>query len=185
SVILLWVWGGPAMIDMGDNKPEGPEGIRGEFKSIDTAVSGIQIAETFPKVAQVTDKLTIVRSLYHTIPSHGPAAVFMTTGNKPTAALQYPSLGSIAAKLLKAEVGVPPYVTFGDLRGGAVGLAGYLGTGYNPFVIEGNGAAPPGGKDNPNARGQGFSVRGLTLRGSFTLEELDKRDALLRKFDSG
>src|SRR5262245_50093617 len=109
----------------------------------------------------------------------------MTTGNKPTAALQYPSLGSIAAKLLKAVVGVPPYVTFGDMRGGSVGLAGYLGTGYNPFVIEGNGAAPPGGKENPNARGQGFSVRGLTLRGSFSLDELEKRDALLRKFDSG
>jgi hypothetical protein len=176
GVILLWLAGGPATIDMWDNKPEAPEGIRGEFKSIDTAASGIQIAETFPKVAQVADRLTIVRSLYHTIPSHGPAAVFMTTGNKPTAALQYPSLGSVAAKLLKTEVGVPPYVTFGDLRGGAVGTAGYLGTGYNPFVIEGGGA---------NGKGAGFSVRGLTLRGNFTLDELDKRDALLRKFDSG
>src|SRR5262249_13195219 len=136
GVILLWLAGGPATIDMWDNKPEAPEGIRGEFKSIDTAAPGIQIAETFPKVAQVTDRLTIVRSLYHTIPSHGPAAVFMTTGNKPTAALQYPAMGSIAAKLLKTEPGVPPYVTFGDLRGGAAGLAGYLGTGYNPFVIE-------------------------------------------------
>ncbi len=183
SVILLWLAGGPATIDMWDNKPDAPEGIRGEFKSIDTNVTGIQIAETFPKVAQVTDKLTIVRSLYHTIPSHGPAAVFMTTGNKPTAATQYPALGSIAARLLKTDVGVPPYVTFGDLRNGQAGQAGYLGTGYNPFIIEGNGAGA-GGKDGA-ARGSGFSVRGLTLRGTFTLEELEKRDALLRKFDTG
>jgi hypothetical protein len=173
SVILLWLAGGPATIDMWDNKPEAPEGIRGEFRSIDTNVPGIQLAETFPKTAQVVDKLTIVRSLHHTIPSHGPASVFMTTGNKPTAALQYPSMGSLAAKLLKTEVGVPPYVTFGDLRNGGAGLAGYLGTGYNPFVIEGGGG-----------RG-GFSVRGLTLKGSFTLDELEKRDALLRKFDNG
>src|SRR5690242_8523682 len=130
SVILLWLAGGPATIDMWDNKPEAPEGIRGEFKSIATNVPGIQLAETFPKTAQVTDKLTIVRSLYHTIPSHGPAAVFMTTGNKPTAALQYPAMGSVAAKLLKTDVGVPPYVTFGDTRNGTVGQAGYLGTGY-------------------------------------------------------
>ena len=52
----------------------------------------------------------------------------------------------LAAKLLQTEVGVPPYVTFGDLRNGSAGLAGYLGTGYNPFVIEGGGG---GGKGFP------------------------------------
>jgi hypothetical protein len=178
GVILLWLAGGPATIDMWDNKPEAPEGIRGEFKSIPTSAPGMQFAETFPKLAQVGNKLSVVRSLNHTIPSHGPAAVFMTTGNKPTAALQYPAMGSIAARMLKTEVGVPPYVTFGDIRNGSVGTAGYLGTGFNPFVIEGNGAGGKGG-------GAGFSVRGLTLKGTFTLEELEKRDALLQKFDSG
>src|SRR5437667_12053542 len=61
SVILVWLAGGPATIDMWDNKPDAPEGIRGEFKSIDTNVSGIQIAETLPKMAKVTDKISIVR----------------------------------------------------------------------------------------------------------------------------
>ena len=183
GVILLWLAGGPATIDMWDNKPEAPEGIRGEFKSIDTTADGMRIAETFPKVAQVGDKITIVRSLYHTIPSHGPATVFMTTGNKPTAATQYPAMGSLAAKLMTTDAGIPPYVTFGDMRNGSAGLSGYLGTGYNPFVIEGNGNG--GGKDNPNARGSGLSVRGLTRKGTVTLEDLEKRDALLKKFDSG
>ncbi len=178
SVILVWLAGGPATIDMWDNKPDAPEGIRGEFKSIATNVAGIQLAETLPKMAQVTDKISIVRSLYHTIPSHGPASVFMTTGNKPTAALQYPAQGSVAAKLLQTEIGVPPYVTFGDLRNGSAGLAGYLGTGYNPFVIEGNGG---GGKGGPAS----FRVRGISLDGKFTLDELAKRDALLQKFDNG
>ena len=177
SVILLWLSGGPATIDMWDNKPDAPEGVRGEFKSIATSAKGVQVAETFPKFAAVADKATIVRSLYHTIPSHSPATVFMTTGNKPTAALQYPSMGSVAAKVLKTESGVPPYVTFGDIRNGTAGLAGYLGTGFNPFVIEGGPAR--GGK------GGGFSVRGLTLKGTFTLDDLQKRDALLRKFDTG
>jgi hypothetical protein len=183
GVILLWLAGGPATIDMWDNKPEAPEGIRGEFKSIDTTAPGMRIAETFPKVAGVGNRISIVRSLYHTIPSHGPATVFMQTGNKPTAALQYPALGSLTAKLMTVETGIPPYVTFGDVRGGQAGLAGYLGTGFNPFVIEGNGAGA-GGKGSQN-RGGGFSVRGLTLKGTFTLEDLEKRDSLLRKFDSG
>ncbi len=178
SVILVWLAGGPATIDMWDNKPEAPEGIRGEFKSIDTSAPGIQFAETLPNMAKVANKVSVVRSLYHTIPSHSPATVFMTTGNKPTAALQYPSMGSLTSRLLKTEVGVPPYVTFGDLRSGTAGLAGYLGTGYNPFVIEGGNGR--GGRNAP-----AFRVRGISLDGRFTLEELEKRDKLLRKFDNG
>ncbi len=83
AVIMLWLGGGPATIDMWDLKPDAPEGIRGEFKPIDTNVSGVQISEHLPKMAKVMDQATIVRSLFHTIPSHGPATVFMTTGNKP------------------------------------------------------------------------------------------------------
>ena len=184
SVILVWLAGGPATIDMWDNKPDAPEGIRGEFKSIPTTADGMQFAETLPKMAQVGNKVSVVRSLYHTIPSHGPAAVFVTTGNKPTAALQYPSMGSVASKLLPTDVGIPPYVTFGDVRNGTVGLSGYLGAGYNPFVIEGNGAGGPAGKGGA-APGGGFRVRGIALPGNFTLDELDKRDELLKKFDSG
>src|SRR5262245_52618266 len=48
SVIMVWLPGGPATIDMWDLKPEAPEGIRGEFKPIDTKASGIQIAEHLP-----------------------------------------------------------------------------------------------------------------------------------------
>ncbi|HYH68378.1 MAG TPA: DUF1501 domain-containing protein, partial [Urbifossiella sp.] len=184
SVILVWLSGGPATIDMWDNKPDAPEGIRGEFRSIPTTAAGMQLAETLPKMAQQANKVSVVRSLYHTIPSHSPATVFMTTGNKPTAALQYPSMGSVASKLLTTEVGVPPYVTFGDMRNGTAGLSGYLGTGYNPFVIEGNGgggaaAGRPGGAPS-------FRVRGISLDGTrITLTDLENRDRLLRNLDNG
>jgi uncharacterized protein (DUF1501 family) len=176
SVILVWLAGGPATIDMWDNKPDAPEGIRGEFKSIDTRADGVQWSEHLSKTAAVADKLTVVRSLYHTIPSHGPATVFMTTGNKPTAALQYPAMGSLAAKLLKTDLGVPPYVTFLDLRNGSAGQAGYLGTGYNPFIIEGAGGGGKGAAAN-------FRVRGITLPNGVSLDDLTKRDRLLNSFD--
>lgn len=178
SVILVWLAGGPATIDMWDNKPDAPEGIRGEFKSIPTNVTGVHFAETLPKMAGVADKVSVIRSLYHTIPSHGPATVFMTTGNKPTAALQYPAMGSLAAKLLKTEKGIPPYVTFIDMRNGSAGGAGYLGTGYNPFTVEGG----AGGRNNRNASAA-FRLRGITLPNGFSLEDLSKRDQLLRTFD--
>jgi hypothetical protein len=181
SVILVWLSGGPATIDMWDNKPDAPEGIRGEFKSIDTAVKGVRFAETLPKMAALADKVSVVRSLYHTIPSHGPATVFMTTGNKPTAALQYPAMGSVCAKLLPTEVGVPPYVSFLDLRNGVAGGAGYLGTGCNPFIVEGNGGGKAGAKGG--AATANFQLRGISLPNGFSLEELGKRDQLLRTFD--
>src|SRR3954451_24164570 len=177
AVIMLWLGGGPATIDMWDLKPNAPEGIRGEFKPIDTSAKGVQISEHMPKMAKVMDKATIVRSLAHTIPSHGPATVFMTTGNKPTPAMQYPALGSIASKLLPAQKGVPPYVSFGEIRGGVAGVSGYLGTAYNPFIVEGSAGAGKG--KAPTLR-----VRGIQLPNGFTLDELNNRDKLLKGFDS-
>ncbi|MBY0526184.1 MAG: DUF1501 domain-containing protein [Gemmataceae bacterium] len=179
AVIMVWLAGGPATIDMWDLKPEAPEGIRGEFKPIDTKLEGCRISEHLPKMAQVTDKTTIIRSLYHTIPNHGPGTVWMTTGNKPTPALQYPALGSLATKLMPAEAGVPPYVTFSELRNGSAGQAGFLGTAYNPFSVEGS---PGDGKGKGAAAN--LRVRGITLPTGFTLEELENRDKLLRGFDS-
>ncbi len=178
SVIMVWLGGGPATIDMWDLKPGAPEGIRGEFKPVDTAAKGVQISEHLPKMAKVMDKATIVRSLAHTIPSHGPATVFMTTGNKPTPATQYPALGSLVTKLLPGEKGVPPYVSFGEIRGGNAGVAGYLGSAYNPFIIEGQ--AGRGKGSAPTLR-----VRGIQLPNGFTLTELNDRNKLLEGFESG
>src|SRR4051794_35468826 len=56
AVIMLWLGGGPAHLDMWDLKPSAPEGIRGEFKPIDTKVPGVQISEHLAKTAQVADK---------------------------------------------------------------------------------------------------------------------------------
>jgi hypothetical protein len=181
SVIMIWLAGGPASIDMWDLKPNAPAEIHGEFKPISTKVPGVQISEHLSKTAQVMDKLSLVRSLAHSIPSHEIATTFMTTGNKPTAAVQYPAMGSLAAKLLSVPRGVPPYVSFGDLRGGKAGGPGYLGTGYNPFFVEGvAGGGKAGAKANLNLR-----VRGIQLPNGFSLEDLAKRDDLLRQFDQG
>jgi hypothetical protein len=177
SVIMVWLAGGPATIDMWDLKPDAPDTIRGQFKPTATAADGVMISEHLPKMAQVMNKATVVRSLAHSIPSHEIATTFMTTGNKPTAALQYPALGSLTAKLLPVERGVPPYVSFGDLRGGKAGGPGYLGTGYNPFFVDG---VAGGGKNAPPPN---LRVRGVQLPNNFSLNDLAKRDELLNKFD--
>jgi hypothetical protein len=177
SVILIWLAGGPSHLDMWDLKPNAPDGIRGEFKPIATRADGIEIAEHLPKMAAVMDRCTIVRSLAHTIPAHGPATVFMTTGNKPTPALHYPALGSLVSRLMPAEKGVPSYVNFGELRNGAAGQAGYLGTSYNPFIVEG----AAGGK---GGKGGTLRVRDVQLPTGVTLAELENREKLLQGFDN-
>jgi hypothetical protein len=172
AVIMVWLAGGPATIDMWDLKPQAPEGIRGEFKPIATKAAGVEICEHLPRMAEAAGQATFIRSLYHTIPSHGPATVFMTTGNKPTPALQYPSMGSLVSRLMTADKGVPAYVAFNDLRNGAAGQAGYLGTAYNPFMVE-------------TGKGKGnLQVRGISLPTGFTLEQLANRDELLNSFDT-
>jgi hypothetical protein len=105
----------------------------------------------------------------------------MTTGNRPTPALQYPSLGSLVTRLLPGAQGVPPYVAFNELRNGSAGLAGYLGTSYNPFIVEGAGNANGRGGQTAN----NLRVRGITLPSGFTLDQLENRDRLLQNFDRG
>src|SRR5689334_4926292 len=51
SVILILLTGGPSQHDTFDLKPQSPEGIRGEFHPIDTAVPGTQICEHMPLLA--------------------------------------------------------------------------------------------------------------------------------------
>src|SRR6187200_319692 len=58
SVIMVWLAGGPATIDMWDLRPNAPENIRGEFKEIETSASGIKICEHLPRMARVMDKCT-------------------------------------------------------------------------------------------------------------------------------
>src|SRR5438132_1022897 len=67
SVIMIWLSGGPATIDMWDLKPEAPEAIRGEFRPIETAVPGVRIGEAMPRLAKVMDRCALVRSVHHTI----------------------------------------------------------------------------------------------------------------------
>src|SRR5881398_1826620 len=64
SVILLWLWGGPAQLDTWDPKPNAPMDYRGPFAAIPTRVPGVRVGELFPQIAALTHKLAVVRSLF-------------------------------------------------------------------------------------------------------------------------
>jgi hypothetical protein len=167
NVIMVWLAGGPATIDMWDMKPEAPPGIRGEFMSIPTSADGVRICEHLPKLATAMRHCTLVRSCNHTLAAHGPGTRLLMTGNRPSPAIRYPSLGSIASRRLPPNSGVPSFVALGDE---VEADGGYLGAAENPFRadVNGLGTAPQ---------------LAVGLPDGFTVDDLHRRRELLAQFD--
>ncbi len=80
SVIVILLSGGLGQHDSFDMKPEAPEGMRGEFKPIATAVPGIRMCEHLPGLAARVGKLAIVRSMSHPEGNHLVAVHRVLTG---------------------------------------------------------------------------------------------------------
>ena len=173
AVIQVFLFGGPSHIDTFDPKPNAPREVRGELGAIQTAIPGVHFSELLPNLAGIADKLAIVRGLHHDTPDHNMGTHWAMTGFAPaTNFLQTndrPSAGAIAAKLRGPNAaGVPPYV--GLPRAPFFGGASYLGSGYNPFAVNGD----------PNGE---IRVPNLEPAGHLTLDRLADRRGLLAELD--
>src|SRR5438132_1567903 len=78
SAILLFLYGSPSQLETFDVKPDAPQEIRGEFKSIRSSLAGLDVCELLPNAAKVMDRACVVRSMTHPYPLHGVA--YATTG---------------------------------------------------------------------------------------------------------
>ena len=115
ACILLFLDGGPSHIDTFDPKPGTPTG--GSFTAIDTKIAGVKFSQHLPKLAAVSDKLAVIRSLTSKEGDHDRAQVLLHTGYSPTPALVYPALGSVVAREKQDEsVIAPGYVSVGDVE---------------------------------------------------------------------
>ena len=83
NCILIWMDGGPTHLETFDLKPEAPAEIRGEFRPIETNVSGMRICEYMPKLAKIADKYSIIRSVCHNQANHGAGNHYLMTGAPP------------------------------------------------------------------------------------------------------
>ena len=63
SVILLWLRGGPFQQETFDPKDSTDDKLRLQFKPIRTTASEIQLASCMPKLAGLSQHLTIIRSM--------------------------------------------------------------------------------------------------------------------------
>lgn len=180
NVIILWMRGGPSHIDMWDTKPDAPAEFRGEFGTMSTNVSGIQITDMLPQCARVMDKWSIIRSLNHGDAGHSTGDQLCFTGYGPGISPDvniHPSCGSIVAEQLgKLNPRLPPYVMIPRMVPGT-GSA-YLGVSNKPFETGADPATPGPFQVQNFALAEGLSVNRLGERQNL-LGGLDKlrRDA--------
>src|SRR5262249_17425598 len=78
SCILLFMYGSPSQLETFDPKPDAPLEIRGELGLIPSCIAGLNVCEGLPKLAQVMDKVSLIRSVTHPYPIHGVA--YATSG---------------------------------------------------------------------------------------------------------
>ncbi len=183
SIIFLHQYGGPSQFETFDMKPEAPTEVRGSFKPIHSNVPGLSICEKLPRMAQVMDKVTIIRNVQHTMKNHNSAGYYSLAGFAPPSDDQrlrdsldlFPAFGSIVDKFGKSKPGVPTFVSYPyTIADGSVTPgqhASFLGTVHNPFFF----------KNDPNA--DDFKLPELTFPDNLTMKRLENRMDVLRLID--
>jgi hypothetical protein len=167
----VYLPGGPSHLETFDMKPDAPAEIRGQFKPISTNLPGVHICEHLPRLAQMMDKVTVIRSLADAVDDHSsnyclsgyPKRISTRDGGRP-------GLGAIIAKFQGAvDPAMPPNICLTERTYhrpySDPGSPGYLGLKYAPFT--------PSGPDLAN----------MTLARGVSWDRLGDRKSLLRSFD--
>jgi len=174
--ILIWMDGGPTHFETFDPKPDAPLEYRGEFSDIETTVPGVAYSEHMVKLAASFDDYAMIRSIRHDQGNHGAGNHYMTTGAPPRIPVGcgafvsfHPSMGSVVAKELGKDNGLPPYFSMPQMA--RSGGPSFLGAKYAPFVVA----------DDPNQ--EKFKVRDVALPRDLTDLRFSSRTDLRAKID--
>ncbi|MCA9012067.1 MAG: DUF1501 domain-containing protein, partial [Planctomycetaceae bacterium] len=160
KVLLIYLQGAASQLETWDPKPDAPEGIRGQWGAVSTAVPGVAICEKLPRLAALTDRMAIVRSMTHDHNNHsnlytlsGAPAVDFSSETNPQDTRHRPFFGSVLDYLADRSggVGTPEvprnmglpwrFSSFTPFVRRAGPYASFLGHGYNPVWTEFDGTA--------------------------------------------
>ncbi len=177
SVIMVYLQGGPSHLDLWDPKDNVPDNVRSVFKAIPTKLPGVQFTELLPKLAQVNDKFTMIRSLSYTpngLFNHTAAIYQIHTGYttdkvspsgqlEPPSPKDFPTFGSNIIRLKPPTVPMLPFVMLPrPLQESNVvgkgGTAGFLGRAYDPYYLY------PSGDDMDMEKMEHIKVDDLNMR---------------------
>lgn len=184
SVIFLFQWGGPSHLETFDMKPDAPSGIRGFHTPMASKADGIQVNSLLPKTAQIMDKVTLIRSVHHTMKNHNSAGYYALSGHAPPSDDQrlkdtpdlFPAYASVADALLPSRLELPtsvhlPFVVSDGTQTPGQ-FASFLGKGRDPFLVT----------QDPNA--PNFALPELSLPDGITYERLAARREMQKLVDS-
>ena len=197
SVIMVYLQGGPSHLDLWDPKDNVPDNVRSAFKAIDTKLPGVQVTELMPKMAQVLDRVTLIRSMSYTpigLFNHTAAIYQMMTGYtadkvspsgqlEPPSPKDFPNFGSNIIRRKPLDEPMLPFVMMprplqeSNVVGKA-GTAGFLGRAYDPYDLY------PPGDDMHMAKMDKIKVDDLQLRPEVSTARLTRR-ARLRDLING
>ncbi|MFM7148293.1 MAG: DUF1501 domain-containing protein [Gemmataceae bacterium] len=196
NILLIYLQGGPSHIDLWDPK-EDPK-VASIFKTINTRTPGLQFTELLPKLAQVTDKVTMIRSMSYTpngLFNHTAAIYQMMTGYtadkvspsgqlEPPSPKDFPHFGSNIVKFKPPTVPMLPFVMLPRplQESGVVGkggTAGFLGRAYDPYTLY------PPGDDMDMTKMDRVRVDDLKLRDEVTSRRLTRRAKIRDMINEG
>lgn len=183
SVIFLFQWGGPSHVDMFDMKPDAPEDIRGPLKPISSSADGIQVCEQLPETAKRMHKVSLIRTLTHTMKNHNSAGYYALSGHEPPSDDQrlrdsldlYPAYGSVVDLVTPPAVDMPTFVAYphvisdGSITPGQ--HASFLGKAHDPLLFTEDPASPD------------FRLPELSLPAGLAIDRLHRRRELQQLID--
>ncbi len=210
SVIFLFLFGGPSQLETFDMKPDAPSAIRGPFKPIASRTPELRICELMPRLASVSNKFCVVRTMSHSYNDHSGGGHYIQTGRPWHVPIgggfnatekDWPAYGSLVDYLdeRKPNSGrreMPGFVylpnRLGHLQTFSTKLdrpgqyAGWLGRGYDPLATA---IKKRDEKDNPFFRDctdeeLNFQIQGLALNEGLSLDRLQRRRSLVEQFDA-
>lgn len=147
ACILVWLAGAPSQMETFDPKPGTKNG--GPTKAIRTAVSGVRIAEHWPRIAAMLKDVAIIRSMKGQEAAHARGSYHLHTSRRQTGNLKFPNFGSVVAKQIgEPNSDMPNFVSVGKTIS-----SGFLGINFAPFVVNRPGQLPNDvSADVPSAR---------------------------------
>jgi uncharacterized protein (DUF1501 family) len=198
SVIMVYLQGGPSHLDLWDPKEKVPDNVRSVFKPISTKTPGVQFTELLPKLASVTDKLTLLRTMSYTpvgLFNHTAAIYQMHTGYttdkvspsgqlEPPSPKDFPTFGSNIIRIKPPTVPMLPFVMLPrPLQESNVvgkgGSAGFLGRAFDPYILY------PTGADTDNTALDKIKLDDLNLRPEVSTARLERRARLRELINDG
>jgi uncharacterized protein (DUF1501 family) len=198
SIIMVYLQGGPSHLDLWDPKDNVPDNVRSAFKPIATKLPGVQFTEILPKLAEMNDKFTMIRSMSYTpngLFNHTAAIYQMMTGYttdkvspsgqlEPPSPKDFPNFGSNLIRLRPATEPMLPFVMLPrPLQESNVvgkgGSAGFLGKAFDPYTLY------PDGDDMDMEKMSRIKVDDLKLRPEVFSLRLQRRAKLRDAINAG